>query len=147
MKKRIVGLIVILIVFATMFGIIIGKWKYIAHSNNYVEKSQLEIVYQDGYDKGTFDNRDEVLYEIIERLSLENEQYKQKNEELESKIVELNSLIETLTNQEEKYKQIILNLQLQVNELTGEKQENLKKIDELNSKIAELEEQISSQSA
>lgn len=137
MAKRIVGLILIFGIFVTMFGLIIANSKYIFSSHEFYTQKELNQSYEDGYNRGSYDNRDEILDKAIEKYAFENS-------ELKAQIGSLQSDINSNEEQIELYEKIILNLQLQVNTLESEKQENLNLINELNEQIEILRAQINS---
>ena len=122
MKKRVFGFIFIIAIFATMLGLIIANGNYIFTSEQFYTQSDLEQVYNEGYDQGSLDNRDENLYEIIDNINSENFDLKTQIE---------NDKIE------------IGNLQIKVDDLEVKNASYLNDISELQSKIDayELENQ------
>lgn len=98
MKKRIVGLVLIIAIFITMLGLIIGNAKYVFSSQTFYTQFELEQEYENGYNQGSFENRDEALYEQLNDYVFENLELKVKNETLQN---ENEILQDTLAENEE----------------------------------------------
>jgi len=96
MKKKIVGLIVLVGVFAIMFGLIIANARYVFSTKTFYDEKQMEQNYKKGYEQGAFENRDEALYDLLEDYIFENAELKAKNDELEDKSEENKNLINKL---------------------------------------------------
>ena len=82
MKKRIIGLLVILGIFVTMLGLIIGRAEYVFSSKKFYDEEEMKQQYNDGYDMGAFENRDEALYEKLDKCIIENFELKNQNKKL-----------------------------------------------------------------
>jgi len=111
MKKKIVGLIVLVGVFAIMFGLIIANARYVFSTKTFYDEKQMEQNYKKGYEQGAFENRDEALYDLLEDYIFENAELKAKNDELEDKSEENKNLI----NENEELKKQIEELEITLN--------------------------------
>lgn len=118
MKKRVFGFIFIIAIFATMLGLIIANAQYVFTSEQFYTQTDLEQKYDEGYNQGAFDNRDENLYDLIDSINSENFDLKTQ---IENDKVEIG------------------NLQIKVDNLTAENAGYLDDISELKSQVDALE--------
>lgn len=152
MKKAIIGLVTILVIFTSMFSVIVAKRKYIFANQKFYTEQELKTEYNKGYDKGAEENRDEALYQKLKELTVSNIQYQKQvedltkqKEELETENTGLNSTIAGLKNIKAENELTINSLQetitsneKSISDLTIEKNKLQNKVNELNSEIETL---------
>ncbi len=134
MKKRIIGLLVILGIFVTMLGLIIGRAEYVFSSKKFYDEEEMKQQYNDGYDRGAFENRDEALYEKLDKCIIENFELKVQNESLQNDNSEKQNIIDNNL-------QTIETLNNQIGVLNSNAEENAEAIAELTAMKKELENQ------
>lgn len=134
MKKKIVGLLLIIAIFVTMAGLIAGRAEYVFSTKKFYDETEMEQSYNKGYEQGAFENRDEALYELLQQYTFENFELKAQNETLLSensakneKIAENDKTIENLNNQ--------------INNLESNAEANAETIAELTALKTELQNQ------
>lgn len=152
MKKAIIGLVTILVIFTSMFSVIVAKRKYIFTNQKFYTEQELKTEYNKGYDKGAEENRDEALYQKLKELTVSNIQYQKQvedltkqKEELETENSGLNSTIASLKNIKAENEATINSLQetitsneKSISDLTIEKNKLQNKVNELNAEIETL---------
>ena len=143
MKKRVFGFIFIIAIFATMLGLIIANAQYIFTSEQFYTQTDLEQKYDEGYNQGAFDNRDENLYDLIDSINSENFDLKTQIENDKVEIGNLQTKVDDLEVKNAGYLDDILDLKSQVEVLESKNQgleeDNQKYSDE----ISALKEKIS----
>lgn len=143
MKKRVFGFVVIIAIFATMLGLIIANGKYIFTSEQFYTQSDLEQKYNEGYDQGAFENRDEALYELLEDYTFENFDLKTQIENDKVEIGNLQIKVDNLETENLGYLDVVSELQSKIDayelENQGLEEDNQKYSEE----ISLLKEKIS----
>lgn len=143
MKKRVFGFIFIIAIFATMLGLIIANAQYVFTSEQFYTQTDLEQKYDEGYNQGAFDNRDENLYDLIDSINSENFDLKTQIENDKVEIGNLQIKVDNLTAENAGYLDDISELKSQVDALESKNQgleeDNQKYSDE----ISALKEKIS----
>lgn len=143
MKKRVFGFVVIIAIFATMLGLIIANGKYIFTSEQFYTQSDLEQKYNEGYDQGAFENRDEALYELLEDYTFENFDLKTQIENDKVEIGNLQIKVDNLETENSGYLDVVSELQSKVDALELENQGLEEDNQEYSEEISELKEKIS----
>ena len=145
MKKAILGLVVILTVFTSMFSLLIVKRKYVFSNQKFYTDQELKNEYQKGYDTGSEENRDEALYIKLQDLQLQKLKLEKENEQYVAEIETLNSSITNLQTIKAENEVTIKSLQdtiteneKSISDLTIEKNKLQNKVNELNSEIETL---------
>ena len=135
MKRKIVGLIVLILVFSGMLTTILVNSKYIFRSEPYYSESEVDKLCEDAYQQSIIDNSDKALYDKMSELTLENLRLKNLNSNLETEKETLQSKVSENENK-------IASFNAQIQELEEIKTTNENTIAELNSQIQELNSQI-----
>ena len=146
--KKVIGYIVILILFAgSIAGIVFGiKYKNVndeyQNSNNIEYVQQLEQTIED------LTNYQEELLLQIDNLTKENQEYISRNEDLNNTVTTLTGQVDNLTKQVEEYtvtieenNTIISSLEEEIDALKNDNSENQTLINELNELIESLQSQ------
>lgn len=146
--KKVIGYIIILILFAgSIAGIVFGiKYKNVndeyQNSNNIEYVQQLEQTIED------LTNYQEELLLQIDNLTKENQEYISRNEDLNNTVTTLTGQVDNLTKQIEEYtvtieenNTTISSLEEEIDALKNDNSENQTLINELNEQIESLQSQ------
>ena len=146
--KKVIGYIVILILFAgSIAGIVFGV-KYKNINDEYQNSNNIEYVQQLEQTIEYLTNYQEELLLQIDNLTKENQEYISKNEDLNNTVTTLTRQVDNLTKQVEEYtvtieenNTTISSLEEEIDELENDISENQTLINELNEQIESLKSQ------
>ena len=124
MKRQLVGLIVLLVVFVGMLTTILVNSKYIFRSEPFYSETEVEKMCDDAYMQSIKDNSDQALYDKMSELTIKNLELVNKNEEL---LLDKENLLSTITKNNE----TIFSLNATISSLQEDNSKNEQEIEDL----------------
>ena len=134
MKRQLVGLIVLLVVFVGMLTTILVNSKYIFRSEPFYSETEVEKMCDDAYMQSIKDNSDQALYDKMSELTIKNLELVNKNEEL---LLDKENLLSTITKNNE----TIFSLNATISSLQEDNSKNEQEIEDLILEVEALEKE------
>lgn len=138
MKKKITGLLVLIILFVSMTGLIIANGKYIFRSEPYYSATEVIKKEQEAYDKGVDENSSFSLRQQIINLTAQLNETVDEKEKCDDEIVVLNSKVSSLELLKKTNEEKIAELEADVSSKENTISENNATIADLNAQVEDL---------